>query len=373
MNLLVFNIGSSTVKYAIFSKCSPSGRILPTLELKFRGIIENIKNKKGYVNAIDEVFNLIKQKNITIDVIVHRVVHGGPIREPRYIDNKVLSIIKKYSEFAPLHNIPELIGIEQCKKIFDVKQIAVFDTAFFSNIPKKAYIYGLPYRYYSKYGIRRYGFHGISHKYVALKSAEILNKPLKKLKLITCHLGNGCSISAIKSGICIDTSMGFTPLEGLVMGTRAGDIDIGAVFFLMEKEKLSIKQTREILNKKSGMLGISGITNDFRELIKSKNQRAKLAMDMFAYRITKYIGAYISALNGVDAIIFTGGIGENSPKIRADVLSNFKFLGLRLDRKSNEKNKRIITKKGSKIIAMVIKTDEEVMMAKEVISLITYS
>lgn len=358
MNLLIFNIGSSTVKYAVFSDS----------ELKFKGIIENIKTKTGYVNAINKVFSLIKKQNIKIDAIGHRIVHGGKIREPKIIDNKLIKTIKKYSEFAPLHNIPELIGIEQCKKLFKAKQIAVFDTAFFSEMPKKAFIYALPYKYYSKYNIRRYGFHGISHKYVALRASEILNKPLQKLKLITCHLGNGCSISAIKNGICVDTSMGLTPLEGLVMGTRPGDVDIGAILFLIGKERLSINETRNILNKKSGLLGISGINNDVRALLKSKNKNARLAIEIFIYRLVKYIGAYISALNGVDAIIFTGGIGENSAKIREMVLKNFEFMGLKPDKKKNANNEEIITKKNSSMTALAIKTDEELMIAKEVLN-----
>ena len=360
MNLLIFNIGSSTVKYAVFSD----------LELKLKGIIEKIKDNAGYITAINHISRLLKNKNIKIDAIGHRIVHGGTIRESKVINNRLIKIIEKYSEFAPLHNPPELIGIEYCKKIFNCKQIAVFDTAFFSQLPMKSYIYGLPYKYYLKYGIRRYGFHGISHNYVCIKASEILKKDFKNLKMITCHLGNGCSISAIDNGVCIDTSMGLTPLEGLVMGTRTGDVDVGAVLHLMEKENFSIKELREILNKKSGLLGISGISRDFRTLLKSKNKHAKLALDIFAYRITKYIGAYITALNGADAIVFTGGIGENSPELREMVLQNLEFVGLRLDKSKNYENAEIITRKDSIIISLAIKTNEELMIAKEVTHLI---
>ncbi|MEK6808309.1 MAG: acetate/propionate family kinase [Nanoarchaeota archaeon] len=363
MNILTLNIGSSTVKYAVFS----SALHLKEEKLRFKGIIDKIKNNSGYIKAINEIVRIIRKNEIKIDIIGHRIVHGGQIRESCLINTKIERIIKKYSEFAPLHNPPELIGIKECKRIFRVKQVAVFDTAFFSELPERSFLYALPYKYYEKHSIRKYGFHGISHKYCSIRASEILKKELKKLKLITCHLGNGCSISAIKYGKCIDTSMGLTPLEGLVMGTRTGDIDVGTVLYLMKKEHLGLERMNRILNKESGLLGISGISNDFRVLLNTKKQRARLAIDVFTYRLVKYIGAYISALQGADAIVFTGGIGENSSEIRELVLNNFEFNGLKLDKNLNQKNAEKITKKDSKISALAIKTDEERCIAKDVI------
>ncbi len=360
MPILTLNIGSSSVKYAVFSE----------LELTLKGNIQNIKTKSAYKNAIKKIYNIIKSKKIVITAIAHRIVHGGKLRESKIINGKVQKTIKQYSKFAPIHNIPELLGITECKKLFKVKQVAVFDTAFHSDIPEKAFLYGIPYRYCQKQGIRRYGFHGISYQYVLEKIKKITKKDIKKLKIIICHLGHGCSICAIGKGKSIDTSTGLTPMEGLMMTARSGDIDSGIILYIMQKEKLSPKQMEEILNKKSGLLGLSGITDNVEKLLKSKSKKAKLALEVFTYRITKYIGSYIAALKGINIIAFTGGIGENSPKIREQILNNFKFMELKLDKSKNSQNKEIITKPGSKITAMAVKTDEELMMAREVLRII---
>jgi len=359
MNTLILNVGSSSIKYSVFS-----GE-----KFLLGGNIPDIHEKSEYSLGIHAILNIIKKNNLKIHAIGHRIVHGGTTRKSKIISSSVLKTIKEYSEFAPVHNIPELIAVEECTKLFRVKQVAVFDTAFHSQIPEKAFIYGIPYKYYSKHGIRKYGFHGISYQYSSEKASQILKKPLKKLSMIICHLGHGCSICAIKNGKSIDTSMGLTPLEGLIMTNRSGDIDAGLILHIMKKEKLSPEQMEKILNKKSGLLGISGISDDMRVLLKSKNKRAKLAIDVFAYRIAKYIGSYITALNGADAIVFTGGIGENSAPVREKVLSYFNFLGLKIDNKKNKANASIITKSSSKIKALAVPTNEELMIAKEVLRL----
>ncbi|UCC95742.1 MAG: acetate/propionate family kinase, partial [Candidatus Omnitrophota bacterium] len=279
-----------------------------------------------------------------------RVVHGAEaFRRPQIIDKKVIKRIKECEKLAPLHNPVNLAGIIGCKKIIPkITQVAMFDTAFYQTIPPHAYMYALPYTYYKKHGVRKYGFHGTSHQFVAQAAARRLKKPLNKLKLITCHLGNGCSITAIDRGKSIDTSMGFTPLEGLIMGTRSGDIDVAAVFYIMEKEGLSLKEMDSILNKRSGLLGVSRVSNDMRvikEKAKKNNRLALLALEMFIYRIKKYIGAYYLILGGVDAVVFTAGIGENNPDI--------------IKRLKNQMYK--IMPKKTKVLA--IPTDEELMIA----------
>ncbi|MBU3941841.1 MAG: acetate kinase, partial [Nanoarchaeota archaeon] len=293
---------------------------------------------------------------------------------PVIINNEVMKKIDELSNLAPLHNPANLAGMKVCKELLPkIKQVAVFDTGFHSNMPEKAFIYGIPYAYYKKYGIRRYGFHGTSHKYISRKAAEILNNDYKKLKIISCHLGNGSSIAAIKNGKSIDTSMGFTPLEGVVMGTRSGDIDPAVILFLMKKEKLSVKEIDDILNKKSGLLGISGISPDVRVLWASEkkgNKRAGLTLDILGYRVAKYIGAYAAAMNGVDAIVFTAGIGENAYYLRERILKNFEYLGLRIDKTRNKNNETIISADNSKIKVLVIPTNEELQIARETFELV---
>ncbi len=334
MNILIINCGSSSVKYQLFC--------MEKAESLLHGIAEKIgtsdscithhkadkvfktrENLPDYLTAIEKISLLITHPKWgrvldkgQIYAIGHRVVHGAEeFKSSVIIDKYVLEKIKCYSELAPLHNPPAYNGITAAMKIFpSIPQVAVFDTAFHQTMPEKAFMYGLPYDWYRKYCIRRYGFHGTSHCYVAGAAAKMLNRPLKKLKLITCHLGNGCSITAVMHGKSIDTSMGFTPLEGLVMGTRCGDIDPALICYIMEKEKISVEEVADILNRKSGLFGLSGVSNDMRDLLRlarKTNARAKLAIDVFIYRVKKYIGAYIAAMNGVDAVILTAGIGEN--------------------------------------------------------------
>lgn len=361
MLILVINSGSSSIKYQLFD--------IKNKKSIAKGKIERIGEKGSRVRNHEQALKLIL-KNLThpkrgviasikeIYALGHRVVHGGEkITKPALINKRLIQIIGRYSELAPLHNPPALLGIKGSRKVLpDIPQVAVFDTAFHQSMPIKAYLYALPINLYRKYGIRRYGFHGTSHNYVALKAAEVLKRPLTKLKLITCHLGNGCSISAIKGGKSIDTSMGFTPLEGLVMGTRSGDIDPAVVFYLMEKEKLNYKQVSVLLNKKSGLLGISGISNDMREIIplaRKGNKQAKLALDIFIYRLVKYIGAYIIALGGIDALVLTGGVSENQPEIKKQINRYIKTaLG------------------GGKIPVLVIPTNEELMIAQQTYKMI---
>jgi len=329
LNILILNVGSSSIKYSVYSD-----------KLILRGKFERLR-KKSFKKAIKKLKKNLK--DIKIDAIGHRVVHGGRFTKPRALDDGFIKILKRIESLAPLHDIPEIDVIEACK-IFNVKQYAVFDTEFHTTIPEKAAIYGLPYSYFKK-GIKRYGFHGISHQYIV----DYLKK-IKKLKknMIICHIGNGVTVSAVKNGKSIDTSMGFTPLEGCVMGTRSGNIDPTIIFYL--SKKLSIKKIKKILNYKSGLLGISGKSNDVRDLIKSKRKRSELAIDVFCYQISKYIGSYIAALNGLDLIVFSGGIGENVPFIRNKILSNFKFI---------------------KFKTLVVKVDEEEVIWKEVKRLIS--
>ena len=339
MKILTINCGSSSIKYQLFN--------LPRTKTLAKGIAEKIGKEdslithyKGdkvfkvreklddYFGAVDRIAGLlsdpkcgaIKDKS-QIAAVGHRVVHGGEeFKASVKIDSEVLKKIKDYAKLAPLHNPPAYNGICASMKIFEnAPQVAVFDTAFHQTMPAQAYIYGVPYSWYEKYCVRRYGFHGTSHRYVAHAAAKLIGRPLSRLKIITCHLGNGCSITAVNHGHSVDTSMGFTPLEGLLMGTRSGDIDPALIGYIMEKEKVGIEKVEEILNRKSGLLGISGVSNDMRDLIahaKNGNKRAQLAIDIFLYRVKKYIGAYMAVMNGVDVIVFTAGIGENVGTIK---------------------------------------------------------
>jgi len=284
--------------------------------------------------------------------------------------------IEECEELAPLHNPPNVTGIKACTEILKgVPQVAVFDTAFHQTMPKKAYIYPLPYEYYEKYKLRKYGFHGTSHKYVSERAAILLNKPYDQLKIVTCHLGNGSSVTAVDCGKSVETSMGFTPLDGLAMGTRCGTIDPAAVTFLMNKEKLTTEQMDEIMNKKSGVYGISGVSSDFRDLddaVEKGNERAELALQIFAYQVKKYIGAYACAMGGLDAVVFTAGIGENNPGVRQRICSNLEFMGIKIDPEKN-KSKGVeidISAEGAKVRTLVIPTNEELAIAKETIRLI---
>jgi len=344
MIILVLNSGSSSIKYKLFDIQKGSERLLD------KGLLERIGEKiPSHKEAISIILGKIGSK---INAVGHRVVHGGDrFSKSVLIDDNVIKAIEDFIELAPLHNPPSLLTINESRKMLSgVPHIAVFDTAFYYEMPDYAYIYAIPYRFYEKYKIRRYGFHGTSHRYVSEQAAVILEKPLSRLRLITCHLGNGCSITAVKNGKAIDTSMGFTPLEGLVMGTRSGDMDPAIIPYIMEKENIDVSAAMDMLNKKSGLLGISGLSNDMRELIKKResDKKAKLALDIFIYRIKKYIGSYTGVMSGCDAVIFTGGIGENNPSLIEEICSG------------------VISGDTRKII---IPTDEELMIARDTYSI----
>lgn len=359
MNILVLNIGSSSIKYSLFaSEC-----------LVTHGYLERVIN---YRKGIKQVLSNIASRGITIDAVGHRVVHGGTRTQPEIITAQVVKQLEKLCELAPLHDPIEVEGIKVCLSMMHVPQVAAFDTAFHQTMPLKAYTYAIPTRLAKKHNIRRYGFHGISHKYVAHEAARILRKPLNTLKLITCHLGNGQSICAIDHGKSIDTSMGFTPLEGLVMGTRSGDLDPALVIYIAAKEKISAVSVVDMLNKQSGLLGISG-KKDVRDIVATMKQgsgtradSARLAFDVMCYRLVKYIGAYHAALKGCDAIVFTAGIGEHAWFVRQTVLSQLSCIGINLDSVANKQSKTVITMRNSKMKALVIPTNEELMIAREV-------
>jgi len=316
VKILVINSGSSSIKYRVF--------LMPAEDSLLKGVVEHIGERGSEVPDHFSGLRKILAEITGVDAVGHRVVHGGEsFREPVVVDNGVIARIKKCCAIAPLHNPANLSGITACKKLLPgVKQAAVFDTAFHQSMPDHAYMYGLPYEYYSRFGVRKYGFHGTSHEFVAAEAASRLGRKLSSLKIITCHLGNGCSIAAIDKGRSVDTSMGFTPLEGLLMGTRCGDIDPALVTYIMRKKRLDTGETEELLNKRSGLKGVSGISNDMRDLDKASaagNKRSALAVRMFCYRVKKYIGAYTAVLGGCDALVFTGGIGENQANVRKEI------------------------------------------------------
>jgi acetate kinase len=375
MKILVINSGSSSLKFKLFSNDGEitqlySGMVdrigLPgTFEVedgKETGEI-NIKDHTeavGYALQILQKEKLIKNVK-DINAVGHRVVHGGEkYQNATLITPAVLKEIKKLCELAPLHNPPNLAAILACKKhLKDTPQVAVFDTSFHQTIPEKAYLYAIPYELYKKYGIRRYGFHGTSHSFIAKETAKLLKN--KKTKIIVCHLGNGCSITAVENGKSIDTSMGFTPLEGLPMGTRCGDIDPAIVFELQEILKIDTNEIDVLLNKKSGLKGISGISSDMRDLWANykKNKRARLAISILAYRTAKYIGAYSAALHGLDAITFTAGMGENAWYLRKEICEYLPHLGVKIDSAKNRKNSKEISAKNSRVRVFVLPTNEE--------------
>jgi acetate kinase len=390
MYIFVLNCGSSSIKYQLFE--------MPGEKVLAKGLIERIgldgsaiihKNLCGneyrveksipdHTTGIKFLFEILVSpetgvlKNISqIDAVGHRVVHGGEDFSGSVpITPEVIKAMEKNIDLAPLHNPPNLAGIYAIQKLLPgVPQVGVFDTAFHQTMPPYAYLYAFPYRLYEKYRVRKYGFHGTSHKYVAKRACEMMNLDFSKSRIITCHLGNGSSIAAIKNGHSIETSMGLTPNEGLIMGTRLGDIDAGALLYVADKEKLSIPQTNTLINKESGVLGISGISSDMRELEKeaqSGNDRAQLALDMFHHRIRKFIGAYAAVLGGVDMIIFTGGIGENADISREAICRDFEYLGLKFDEKKNKglrSREAIISSPDSKVYVMVVPTNEELAIA----------
>ncbi|MBT7903416.1 acetate/propionate family kinase [Candidatus Woesearchaeota archaeon] len=367
-NILILNLGSSSIKYALFIEGKQVNK----------GLIERVINfKKELLNLI-KIIN--KDFNCKIHAIGHRVVHGGDIKESKKITAAVVKKLEKISVLAPLHDIPEIEGIKTCLELFKIPQVAIFDTAFHASIPPKAFTYALPKLLCKQNKIRRYGFHGESHNYVSGVAAKLLKKPISRLKIISCHLGNGSSVCAIKNGKSVDTSMGFTPLEGLVMGTRSGDLDPAIILFLQDQKNMSSKQINQLLNCQSGLKGICGssdmrdihtqIKKDSSKSKKSEISDAKLAEEVFCYRVAKYIGSYVATLNGVDAILFTAGIGEHAWWIRKNILSYFKYLGVDIDINLNKKNNIKISSKKSKVSVFVIPTNEEKMMYLEVINVL---
>ncbi|WP_317366276.1 acetate kinase [uncultured Tyzzerella sp.] len=388
MKVLVLNCGSSSLKYQLIDMSTEnplaSGlceRIGIDGRLKHKGkeVYEVEQEMKNHEDAIKMVIDALLNEKYgvisdikEINAVGHRVVHGGEhFAKSVIITDEVIKAIEDCIDLAPLHNPANLMGIRACESLIPgVAQVAVFDTAFHQTMPEKAYLYGIPYELYEKYKIRRYGFHGTSHKYVSERAASVLGKDIKDLKIITCHLGNGGSVAAINGGKCMDTSMGFTPLEGLVMGTRCGDIDPAVVSFIMEKENLNNKQVDDLMNKKSGVLGLSGVSSDFRDIegaAQEGNKRAQIALDTFHYKVAKYIGEYTSTLNGVDAIVFTAGLGENSKNSRKEICSYLSWLGIELDEEQNSKRGEevVISVPSSKIKVLVIPTNEELVIARD--------
>jgi len=398
MKILVINAGSSSMKYQLINmrdeallakglvdRIGLDGSFIKHSKANGETVIKD-HYMKDHTVAIKHVIDMLVSDAhgviASCDEIIavgHRVVHGGEkFSDAVIINEEVMDAIKDCIDIAPLHNPPNIVGIEACEAVMPgIPMVAVFDTSFHQTLPQEAYIYALPYEQYEKHRIRKYGFHGTSHKFIAQQAAEMLGKPIESLKIITCHLGNGSSITAVNGGRSVDTSMGFTPLQGLAMGTRSGTIDPAIVTFLMENEKLTVPEVNAMLNKKSGMLGISGVSSDFRDLddaIAEGNQRAQLAIDVFCYQIKKTIGEYAAAMNGVDVVVFAGGVGENNVVVRNGALKNLEFLGIELDDEANDKARGvagIITKPNSKTIVMVVPTNEELAIARETKKLVT--
>ena len=392
MKILVINAGSSSLKYQLIDMeteqvlakglCERIGidghlKHTPLVEGKevFNEDVAMPTHSEAIAAVIDKltspqygVVNSMKE----IDAVGHRVVHGGEkFASSVLINDEVMKAIEECIPFAPLHNPANITGINACKAVMgDVPMVAVFDTAFHQTMPGKAYMYAVPYDYYKKDGIRRYGFHGTSHRYVSARCAELMGKPIEELKIVSCHMGNGSSICAVEHGKSVDTSMGFTPLVGLPMGTRCGDLDAGVIQFIMNKYGYTIDEMLTILNKKSGVLGVSGVSSDFRDLDKAAGEgidKAKLALDMFNYWVAKVAGSYVAAMNGVDAIVFTAGVGENSKETRKGICEYFGYLGVKLDEAANSKRGEdvMISTPDSKVKVFVIPTNEELVIARD--------
>jgi len=398
MKILVLNCGSSSIKYKLLD--------MVTNEVLAQGGIEKIGLKGSFLKlttaddqkvilekdipehqiGVEFILSVLTSKENgclnslkEIDAVGHRVVHGGEKFNSSVLINKeVIDQIEQCIDLAPLHNPSNLIGIRAVEKVLPgIPQVAVFDTAFHQSMPPKAYIYGLPYSYYEKYGIRRYGFHGTSHRYVSRRACDVLGVRYEDQKIVTAHIGNGASITAIKNGYSIDTSMGMTPVDGLLMGTRSGEIDAGVLTFISEKEHLSARGINDLLNKRSGVLGVSGVSSDMRELSEAcekGNERAMLAMDMFNYRIHKYVGSYAAVLGGLDILVFTGGVGENQWTTRSEVCKNLEFMGIKIDESKNtgmRGKEMVISTADSKVTVMVVPTDEEFMIAKDTLDILS--
>ncbi len=396
MKILVLNCGSSSLKYQLIDMdnesvlakgiCERIGidgsmlthkpankdefqikKAMPDHKVAVQMVIDALLDKEhGVISSIDE-----------ISAVGHRVLHGGKYySDSVVVTEEVKKVIRDCFDLGPLHNPANLIGIEACEAIMgNTPQVAVFDTAFHNTMPSKAYMYAIPYEYYDKYAIRKYGFHGTSHRYVSKRTIDFLSLDSKNSKVIVCHLGNGGSISAVLNGKCVDTSMGLTPLEGLIMGTRSGDIDPAVVQYIANKDNKTVDEVLNILNKKSGVLGMTGISSDFRDLCKAAdegNERAKIALDAFAYRVAKYIGSYIASMNGVDAITFTAGVGENDADMRADIMNYFGYMGIKINAEANKVRGKemIISDADSKVKVCVIPTNEEIAIARETLELV---
>ncbi|MBQ9979522.1 MAG: acetate kinase [Oscillospiraceae bacterium] len=399
MKILVINAGSSSLKYQLIDMTNESvmakglcerigidGHLKHTPVVGGKPVFDEDINLPTHAEAIAAVIDKLTSAEYgvvasmsEINAVGHRVVHGGEsFASSVLINTEVMAAIEDCVPFAPLHNPANITGINACIEVMgkDVPQVAVFDTAFHQTMPAKAFTYAIPYEYYETDKIRRYGFHGTSHRYVSTRAAEMLGKPIEELKMISCHMGNGSSICAIDGGKSVDTSMGFTPLVGLPMGTRCGQMDMGAVQFIMNKYNLSIDEMLNILNKKSGVLGVSGVSSDFRDLDNASedgNERAGLALDIFNYWVAKTVGGYAAAMNGVDAIIFTAGIGENSASTRADIAAYFTYLGTELDAEANKKrgSDNVISTADSKVKMLVIPTNEELVIARDTLEIIS--
>lgn len=396
MKILVLNCGSSSVKYKLYE--------MPAKDVLAQGVVEKLGLKDSFLKMTlpnGEKVVLEKEmpehtsavefilENLTspqygciksfdeINAVGHRLVHGGEaFKESVLITDEVIAKVNECIDLAPLHNPPNLKGIDAIKKLLpSIPQVGVFDTAFQQSMEPHAFMYALPYRVYEKYGVRRYGFHGTSHRYVSKRACEILGKDYNNARIITCHIGNGASMNAIKNGKVIDTTMGLTPTEGLMMGTRCGDVDPGALAFIMGKENLNVEGFSNLINKESGVFGVSGISSDMRDIenaIESGNERAKLAMDMYNHRIKKYIGAFMAELGGCDIIIFTGGVGENQTSTREIVCAGMEYCGIELDNELNAKTRGkeiVISKPSSKVTVMIVPTDEELMIATDTLIL----
>ena len=396
MKTLVINCGSSSLKYQLIDMNTENSLVQGLVErIGIEGSIltQKVEGKDKYVieenmpshkDAIKLVLEALVNKEHgviksmeEISAVGHRVVHGGEkYSHSVVIDEEVIESIRDCISLAPLHNPPNIIGIEACKELMpNTPMVAVFDTAFHQTMPKEAYICPLPYELYENYGIRKYGFHGTSHMYVSQKVAKFMGKDIKDLKIITCHLGNGCSLAAVKGGKSIDTSMGFTPLAGVMMGTRAGSIDPSVISFLVEEQGYTMSDIDELLNKKSGILGISGVSSDFRDVLSESekgNERAKLALDIFHYKVRAQIAAYAGIMGGVDVIVFTAGIGENSIVTRKESLRGLEFLGFRIDDEKNDVRGKIqeISTEDSKVKVYLIPTNEELMIARDTVKLV---
>ena len=392
MKILVINAGSSSLKFQLIDMDDESVKAKGLVErigiegthfkqtvLGTDKVIEFTRNMKDHTEAISAVLSALTDKDngaiASLDEIGacgHRVLHGGEtFKNSVLVTEETMKGIEELVPLGPLHQPANIAGIKACQAVMPTKpNVAVFDTAFHQTMPKKAFLYGVPYEYYTNLKVRRYGFHGTSHRYVSARCAELMGKPIEELKLISCHMGNGSSICAIDGGKCVDTSMGFTPLVGLPMGTRCGDLDAGVIQFIMNKYGISIDEMLNILNKKSGVLGVSGVSSDFRDLDSAAadgNDRAQLALDMFHYWVAKVVGSYVAAMNGVDAIIFTAGVGENSKSSRAAIAEYFGYLGVKIDEAANSKRGEdiMISTPDSKVKVFVIPTNEELVIARD--------